>query len=230
MVVDLYHAGQSVRNLSSEYGVSEVTIYTWIKKFTLMDLEDGSSITPDDYANLQKQMLKLQEENDILKKLWPYSQKVNHAEITDFIDQEKENYAIQAMDNILDVPRSTHYKTISNRDQKNKNLTKRIIENYDDSNGRYGAPKIHHILNEEGYQISVNRVQRLMRKANIKSIIVKVFRPTPSKEKVVECENILKRDFTTNALNEKWVTYIHTLRHGWCYLASVMDLPHQRNL
>jgi len=33
-----------------------------------MDLEDGSSITPDDYANLQKQMLKLQEENDILKK------------------------------------------------------------------------------------------------------------------------------------------------------------------
>ena len=63
-----------------------------------------------------------------------------------------------------------------------------------------------------------------MGKANIKSIIVKVFRPTPSKEKVVECENILKRDFTTNALNEKWVTYIHTLRHGWCYLASVIDL------
>jgi len=33
-----------------------------------MDLEDGSSITPDDYANLQKQMLKLQVENDIFKK------------------------------------------------------------------------------------------------------------------------------------------------------------------
>lgn len=65
MVVDLYHSGQSVRSLSSEYGVSEVTIYAWIKKFTPMDLEDGSSITPDDYANLQKQMLKLQEENDI---------------------------------------------------------------------------------------------------------------------------------------------------------------------
>jgi len=68
MVVDLYHSGQSVRSLSSEYGVSEVTIYAWIKKITPMDLEDGSSITPDDYANLQKQMLKLQEENDILKK------------------------------------------------------------------------------------------------------------------------------------------------------------------
>ncbi len=38
-----------------------------------MDLENDSSITPDDYAKLQKQMLKLQEENDILKKLWAYS-------------------------------------------------------------------------------------------------------------------------------------------------------------
>lgn len=52
MVVDLYHSGQSVGNLSSEYGVSEVTIYAWIKKFTPMDLEDGFSINPDDYAKL----------------------------------------------------------------------------------------------------------------------------------------------------------------------------------
>jgi len=68
MVVDLYHSGQKVKDLSSEYGVSEVTIYAWIKKFTPVELEDGSSITPDDYAKIQKQMLKLQEENDILKK------------------------------------------------------------------------------------------------------------------------------------------------------------------
>ncbi|MEI5909720.1 transposase, partial [Bacillus spongiae] len=31
MVVELYHSGQSVSSLSSEYGVSEVTIYKWIK-------------------------------------------------------------------------------------------------------------------------------------------------------------------------------------------------------
>lgn len=32
-------------------------------------------------------------------------------------------------------------------------------------------------------------------------------------------------------MNEKWVadiTYIHTLRDGWCYLASVMDLHTQK--
>src|SRR5690606_2267834 len=57
--------------------------------------------------------------------------------------------------------------------------------------------------------------------------ILKKFRPTQSKEKIVERENILDRNFSTETMNEKWVgdiTYIHTLRDGRCYLASVMDL------
>ena len=63
MVVDLYHSGQSVRDLSHEYGVS-----TCIKKLSPMELEEGSSVTPEDYAKLKKQMLKPQQENEILKK------------------------------------------------------------------------------------------------------------------------------------------------------------------
>lgn len=135
------------------------------------------------------------------------------------------------MCNVLDIPRSTYYKTldetVSERDQENAKITKRIIEIHVDSKQRYGAPKIHFLLKKEGYKVSLKRVQRLMNKANIKSIIVKKFRPTPSNEKVVERENLLQRDFSTKSINEKWVgdiTYIHTLKDGWCYLASVMDL------
>ena len=71
-----------------------------------------------------------------------------------------------------------------------------------------------------------------MRTLGIKSIIVKKYRPTSSKNKVIEKENILKRDFITNTINEKWVTditYIYTIKDGWCYLASVMDL-HTRKI
>ena len=68
MVVELYHSGQSVRVLSSEYGVSEVTIYSWIKRLNPVELDDGSSITPDDYTKMQKEIHKLQQENEILKK------------------------------------------------------------------------------------------------------------------------------------------------------------------
>src|SRR5690625_3826248 len=135
------------------------------------------------------------------------------------------------MCDVLDVPRSTYYqslnKTISNRERENKELTKRIIEIHNGSNKRYGAPKIHHTLVEEGYKVSIKRVQRLMKKANIRSITVKKLRPIQSKEKVIERENILDKDFSTNTINEKWVgdiTYIYTLRDGWCYLATVMDL------
>lgn len=119
------------------------------------------------------------------------------------------------------------HKTVSNRDKENKVITNRFKDIHLESKERYGAPKIHHILCIEGYHVSIKRVQRLMKKANHRSIITKKFRPTPSKEAVVERDNLLKRDFTTTTINEKWVgdiTYIHTVRDGWCYLASVMDL------
>ena len=86
MVVELYKSGQSVKSLSSEYGVSEVTIYAWIKKFNPIELELGSSVTPDNYVKSHKQILKLQHENDILKKAMNlFFKKGIDAEITDFI-------------------------------------------------------------------------------------------------------------------------------------------------
>lgn len=39
--------------------------------------------------------------------------------------------------------------------------------------------------------------------------------------------NILKGDFETNTIHQKWCTdiiYIHVQKEGWTYLASVMDL------
>src|SRR5699024_2908 len=80
--------------------------------------------------------------------------------------------------------------TRSKRDWSSDVCSSDLIEIYQESKQRYGAPKIHHLLVMEGYQVSLKRVQRLMKKAYIKSITVKKFRPTPSKEKVVERENI----------------------------------------
>ncbi|WP_193063830.1 transposase [Oceanobacillus oncorhynchi] len=68
MIVDLYNTGSSARDLSNEYGVSEVTIYAWAKRYSPIKIEDGSTVTPDEMVKMKKQMLRLQEENDILKK------------------------------------------------------------------------------------------------------------------------------------------------------------------
>jgi len=68
MIVELYNSGEKVKDLSSEYGISNVTIYSWINKYTPTEMEDGSTITPDDYTQLQKQMQKLKKEKEIFKK------------------------------------------------------------------------------------------------------------------------------------------------------------------
>ena len=86
------------------------------------------------------------------------------------------------------------------------------------SSKRYGAPKIHKDLLEKGYQISEKRVQKLMTELNIRSIVRNKYRPASlSKQEAKEYPNLLKRDFSTDKINQKWVTdmtYIYTLSDG----------------
>lgn len=56
-----------------------------------------------------------------------------------------------------------------------------------------------------------------MKKLNIRSVKVKKSRPTYSKTKIEQRENLLKRGFKAITINEKWVTditYIHTIKDG----------------
>jgi len=68
MIVDLYHSGSSVKDLSSEYGVSNVTIYKWIKDLTPIEGTGDQEITPKDVDAIQKENLRLKQELEILKK------------------------------------------------------------------------------------------------------------------------------------------------------------------
>lgn len=132
----------------------------------------------------------------------------------------------------MKVSRSTYYdainRGISKREKENEQLKIKILEIYNKSKKRYGTPKIQKMLEKEGYEISLKRVQRLMKKLGIKSIIIKKYRPSTSKSKVPEGKpNLIDQDFTTTRLNEKWVgdiTYIYTIKDGWTYLASILDL------
>ena len=67
-IVDLYNSGQSVIELSREYGVTTVTIYKWIKQYSPVKVADGKEITAKEYQSLQKRIAELEMENEILKK------------------------------------------------------------------------------------------------------------------------------------------------------------------
>ena len=68
MVVECYYSNRSVKELSSEYNVSEVTIYKWIKKYSPVTTSDEVEMTLDDLKQMQSEILRLEEENKILKK------------------------------------------------------------------------------------------------------------------------------------------------------------------
>jgi putative transposase len=82
---------------------------------------------------------------------------------------------------VLDLPRSTYYqslaKTESARGRENRLILEHIQLIHKESKGRYGALKIHFLLLKARFSVSLKRVQRLMRKANIYSITIKKFRP-----------------------------------------------------
>ncbi|WP_331722096.1 IS3 family transposase [Alkalithermobacter thermoalcaliphilus] len=230
-IVELYNSGKSLAELSSEYGISKSTINGWIKKAKPITVDKDTTITSEEYQAMLKKMARLEEENEILKKGHGHIRK-EVTSIFEFINDHKEEHDITLMCEVLKVSRSSFYKylnkTESKRSVENKMYEEEILKIYKDSKGRYGAPKIHKVLREErGHAISLKRVQRIMKKLNIKSIIIKKFRPHSSKSKIEAKENVLKRDFSTTTINEKWVTditYIYTLKDGWCYLASVLDL------
>ena len=152
-------------------------------------------------------------------------------EVIEFINNNKSKHDIKTICIVLGVARSTYYKsfdkTKSVRKLENEELKSAIKSIYKENKGIYDDPRIHYILGIEGFNVSLKRVQRLMVKLELYAVTVKKYKPHSSKKVAEDSENVLKRNFTTTSINQKLVgdiTYIHTSRDGWCYLASVLDL------
>jgi len=121
---------------------------------------------------------------------------------------------------------------VSLRASKQEDLLAHIDRIYHKSKCRYGSPRIAMELNIEGIRASRPRVARLMRKAQIRSIVRKKYRvqTTDSRHLYPIAENLLQRDFSAVRLGEKWVsdlTYIKT-NEGWLYLTKIMDLADRK--
>lgn len=149
-----------------------------------------------------------------------------------FIQNNLKSYTISQLCSALKFPRSTYYKALvcvpSNRQKEYEAFGRQVKEVHDGSRQRYGAVKICRSLNDSGIACSLKRVQRHMAAQGLRSIVVKKYNHHANQGAVPDDkENILKRDFTAESINQKWctdITYIHVQKEGWTYLASVMDL------
>lgn len=76
-IVELYNSGKSLVELSREYALSRSTINGWVSKAKPISISKETTITTEEYKNLLKKNAKIEEEIEILKKLWSYSQENN---------------------------------------------------------------------------------------------------------------------------------------------------------
>ena len=148
-----------------------------------------------------------------------------------FIKEHSNKFPITLMCELFSVSRSGYYahttRPISQQEEANCHLDRKITVIYNQHKKRYGAPRITRELKSLDEECSHTRVARRMKAMGLKAVAKKKFKVTTDSEHSLPVyKNILSRDFTTTAINQKWccdITYIHT-NEGWLYLAVVIDL------
>jgi transposase InsO family protein len=150
-----------------------------------------------------------------------------------WIEQHRDSYSVTLMCQLLGVSRSglhaARVRPASARAQTDAQLTEEIRRRQRKHRGRYGRRRMQREVSTAlGRPVNEKRVGRLMRQHDLQSRKRRRFRvvTTDSKHGYAVVPNVLARDFTATAPNQKWLadlTYVPTAE-GWLYLALILDL------
>ena len=132
----------------------------------------------------------------------------------------------------LRVTRSGFYawlrRGLAARAQRDVHLTVKLRAFHTASKRAYGRPRLWKDLQEDGERVSEKRVARLIRANGIRGWIEKRFKLTTVRDEADPvAPNVLARDFTAAAPNQRWVsdtTEFVIGEGGKLYLAAIMDL------
>ena len=151
------------------------------------------------------------------------------AAIADWADSGE--YPVDFMCRELGVSRSGFYAWLgrgpSARAQTDTGLVATIKQVFARLRGNPGVRRIRAELLVLGHRLSHKRVWRLMKQAGLQGRHPKAWkRTTVAGDAPVPAPDLIGRDFTAQAANERWcgdITYVKTW-DGWAYLATVIDL------
>ena len=132
---------------------------------------------------------------------------------------------------LLEVSRAGFYawlkRPVSERAKRRALVAEAVEATYFGFNKRYGAPRITVELNEQGVGCCLNHVAILLKEKDLRARNGKGFKYRARIEsKTNVSENLLARQFESDAPNKKWVSDITYIKVGriWLYLAVVLDL------
>lgn len=154
----------------------------------------------------------------------------------EFVTEHRAEYPVERMCRVLGVSVSGYYawrqRRPSARQQSDEYLLTQVRSVHAASRGLYGSPRVHAALRQQGTVCSRKRVARLMRQANLRSRRRprRRMRTTDSAHTRPVAPNLLQRNFSATAPNQKWVSDILGLwtEEGWLYLAALLDTYSRR--
>lgn len=149
-----------------------------------------------------------------------------------WIAAEKASFRVSQLCRVLAVAPSGYYAWVrrpaSARAQRDRRLKVLVRASFDASRQRYGSPRIHRDLVEQDEPVSRKRVIRLMREEGLAARKRKRFKcTTNSHHDHPVAANLLDRQFTADAPNQRWVgdtTEFVIGESGKLYLAAILDL------
>jgi transposase InsO family protein len=149
-----------------------------------------------------------------------------------FIAAEKAHHSLSLLCRCLRVTRGGFYawqgRPESARAKRDRQLKVLVHASFAASKGRYGSPRIQRDLREQNERVSRKRVIRLMQEEGLKARVRKRFTcTTMSDHDQPVAANLLDRQFTAAAPNQRWVgdtTEFVIGESGKLYLAAILDL------
>ena len=152
-----------------------------------------------------------------------------------WIQKHKRLFPTAVMCRLLRVSTSGYYDSLQRQPGaqqiRRQSIAQAAAVSYFESNRIYGHRKVHDDLVADGIYCCQETVRRIMRDIGLFSRIKRKFVVTTNSDHILSvAENLLNRDFSAAAPNQKWVadiTYIRT-QQGWLYLAVVLDLFSRR--
>lgn len=238
----------SAQSVAQELGVCRPTLYNW--KNQLLGHEASLSMNrPKDLPPsperteleqqleaLKREIRRLQLEQDLLKKanellkkdLGIDRQLLTNREKTQLVDALRGVYALTELLREVGLPRSSYFYHRTRLQVADKYVeVRRVMADIFESNYRcYGYRRMHASLRKQSVNVSEKVVRRLMKQECLVAVRCKRRRYGSYMGEISPApDNLLNRDFSASAPNEKWLTDITEFQipAGKVYLSPMID-------
>ena len=247
-VIEFCMRQASAESVAQGLGVSRPTLYNWKDRLLGHDAPASMKRKKDsppgsERAELEQQLealrrdiRRLQLEQDLLKKanellkkdLGIDRQLLTNREKTRLVDALRSTYALTELLRAVGMPRSSYFYHRARLEVADKHAeVRRVMTDIFEHNYRcYGYRRMHASLTKQSVNISEKVVRRLMKQQSLVPIArrrrrfgsyMREIGPAP--------DNLLNRDFSASAPNEKWLTDITEFQipAGKVYLSPMID-------